>query len=64
MLNPVERVEAAILASFDKDWEPRAESIAEQLVDEDVSSGEYEGCSTELEMAFQEYETLAERALA
>ena len=39
-------------------------AVAEALVDSDVASGKYEGCSSELEMAFCEYEARAERVLA
>jgi len=39
-------------------------AVAEALVDEEVSRGEYEGCSTELEMQFSWYKSEAERILA
>jgi hypothetical protein len=39
-------------------------SIAEHMVDSDVSKGEYEGCSSELEMAFGTYESHVKRVLA
>lgn len=42
---------------------PNAWAIAESMVDEEVAAGEYEGCSTELEMAFTEYENRVERLL-
>lgn len=58
------RVENAVLACFDKGWMPDAWSIAETLVDEDVAAGEYEGCSVELEMEFDEFRRLAEEALS
>jgi len=38
-------------------------AVAEALVDEDVSHGLYEGCSSTLEMYFTEYEARAERLL-
>jgi hypothetical protein len=34
---------------------PDAWEIAMELVDEDVSAGEYEGCSPELDLAASEY---------
>jgi hypothetical protein len=37
------------------------DDVAMTLIDEDVSKGEYEGCSTELELAFCEYMAAAER---
>lgn len=42
--------ECAVLGLFD----PYA--VAEHLCDQDVVNGEYEGCSSELELAFMEYE--------
>jgi hypothetical protein len=39
-------------------------SVAEFLVDQDVSAGLYEGCSSELEMHFVEYERLAAHVAA
>jgi len=37
--------------------------VAEVLVARDVNAGEYEGCSSELELAFQEYQGRAERLM-
>jgi hypothetical protein len=34
-------------------------AVGMALVDEDVSSGKYEGCSTDLELAFAQYEARA-----
>ena len=62
-MTPRERVEAAILACFADDFEPGPREVAEVLVDEDVSSGLYEGCSTELEAWFSDYELVAEEVL-
>jgi hypothetical protein len=59
---PRERVEE-VLAAF-SDCACDARGVAEILIDEDVSSGDYEGCSTELELAFTEYERIAEDVLA
>jgi hypothetical protein len=39
-------------------------AVAETQVDADVARGEYEGCSSELEMAFTEYEARAKAILA
>lgn len=45
---------------------PQATSweVAEVLVDQDVSSGVYAGCSTDLELAFQEYQSKAEEIIS
>ncbi len=37
---------------------------AAALCDEEVAAGEYAGCSTDLEIAFTQYEADAERILA
>jgi hypothetical protein len=58
------RVEENVLACFGLDYEPDADEVARSLVDEDVAAGEYEGCSSELELAYIEYEALAREALA
>lgn len=42
---------------------PSPTEIAEALTDEDVANGEYEGCSTELELAASDYIARAERVL-
>lgn len=60
---PRDRVEEAILCCFADDFEPTPREIAESLVDEDVSNDLYEGCSSELEAWFCEYENLAKDAL-
>lgn len=60
---PRERVEAAILACFDDNYEPAAREAAEVLVDEDVAAGLYEGCSSELEGWFCNFERIAEGVL-
>jgi len=39
-------------------------AVAESLCDAEVARGEYEGCSSELEMAFAEYEQRAQQILA
>jgi hypothetical protein len=62
-MTPRDRVEQEILEAFDNDYEPSPDEVAAALVDADVSQGEYEGCSTDLEIAFTEYEALARRAL-
>lgn len=53
-----ERIEAVWL-EMDGDVTPM--DIAMALIDEDVSRGEYEGCSVELELAASEYAGAAER---
>ena len=40
-----------------------AHDIATSLVEEDVERGDYEGCSTELEIAYSDYFAQAERFL-
>jgi hypothetical protein len=58
--DPRERVETVILKAFEENYEIGPDVVAEVLVDEDVSNGQYEGCSSELEMWFCEYERQAE----
>jgi len=63
-LSPVaDRVEETILEMFGRDYEPDEYAVAEKMVDEDVAGGEYEGCSMELEMAYEEYRAEAARQL-
>ena len=40
-----------------------AHGIAEVLVDEDVSNGEYDGCTSELESWFTHYESVAKEEI-
>lgn len=40
------------------------EEVACSAVDDDVDAGEYEGCSTELEIAYEDYLAQAKRVLA
>jgi hypothetical protein len=58
-----QRVEESILRCFEADFNPTPDMVAEDLVDQDVSNGLYEGCSTELELAYQEFENEAVRQL-
>lgn len=60
-----QRIEKKILELIDLDFTERQipALVADALVDRDVSSGEYEGCSSELEIAYTTYESLARRAL-
>ena len=44
--------------------EPDARTIAEIMVDDDVTVGRYEDFSDEWTVAFEKYERAAERALA
>lgn len=62
-MNARERVEAEILEAFDNDYEPAPDEVARDLVDQDVAAGDYEGCSSDLEIAYVEYEALAREAL-
>lgn len=55
-----ERVEAYVLACYDHGFEPSPDEVAAGLVDEDVAAGEYEGCSTDLDLAYTEYLARAE----
>lgn len=57
-----ERVEEFILASFAEDYEPDPSDVAMALCEEDVARGDYEGCSSELDLAASEYIALASRA--
>ena len=58
------RAEKIVLEAFEQDVEISADQVADVMVDQDVSKGEYEGCSTELEMAYAEYERIAKEVLA
>jgi hypothetical protein len=55
------RVAEAIRRCRDDGFEPDPRGIAELLVDEDVARGDYDGCSSDLESWFIEFE--AEAAL-
>jgi hypothetical protein len=46
-----ERIAAALLEVPDA----QPDEVAAWLTDEDVASGEYDGCSVDLELAFTEY---------
>lgn len=38
--------------------------VAESFCDEECARGDYDGCSPELELAFSQYMTIAERLLS
>lgn len=57
-------VEDRILELLAEDEQFDSWTVAAALVDQDVSRGEYDGCSSELEMAFAEYQTAIERVKA
>lgn len=57
------RVEAFVLGAFDEGYMPTADEVAAVLCDEDVAAGEYEGCSSELELAYIEFEQVAREVL-
>lgn len=40
------------------------EDVAAAAVDADVAAGEYEGCSSDLEIAYDDYRAQAQRTLA
>ena len=58
------RVERMILECRALGIEPDARTIAEIMVDDDVTVGRYEDFSDEWTVAFEKYERAAERALA
>ena len=58
MATTSERIEAAWLASGGL---ADASELAMELIAQDVAAGEYEGCSSELELAYSEYVAAAER---
>ena len=58
------RVERMILECRALGIEPDARTIAEIMVDDDVTVGRYEDFSDEWTVAFETYERAAERALA
>ena len=58
------RVERMILECRALGIEPDARTIAEIMVDDDVTFGSYEDFSDEWDVAFGAYERAAERALA
>ncbi len=58
------RVERMILECRALSIEPDARTIAEIMVDDDVTVGRYEDFSDEWDVAFGTYERAAERALA
>jgi hypothetical protein len=58
------RVERMILECRALGIEPDARTIAEIMVDDDVTVGRYEDFSDEWTVAFEAYERAAERALA
>jgi len=62
MIDPDERVANAALHLAENTGRfPSPSDVAMALVEEDVERGEYEGCSTELEIAASGYLAIAER---
>lgn len=59
-MDPTDERILDLLAECDGD----AHAVAETLCDGEVARGEYEGCSSDLELAFAEYQGRAERLLA
>ncbi len=57
------RIEAIQLEGTTRGLNYEAEDIAHVLIDEDVAAGEYEGCSSELELAWCEYVGIAHEVL-
>jgi hypothetical protein len=57
------RVAAAIRACRHEHFTPDPRGIAELLVDQDVARGDYDGCTSELESWFIEFEAEAARQL-
>lgn len=57
------RIEEKILDYRAYGVEPTPHDVAMELIDDDVSRGEYEGCSSELELAASEYIAIAEKIL-
>lgn len=62
-LTDEQRINALLTEDERQPWDIDTWGIAETLVAEDVNAGKYEGCSSELEMAFQAYETLTKEIL-
>lgn len=58
MTTTTDRIMQVWLAS---DGQASRDDVAAELIDQDVAAGEYEGCSTELELAYSEYVAAAER---
>ena len=66
MESPVRQSVRELIADFARDSVELNDplEIAAILVDRDVSSGEYDGCSVELEIAWVTYVSAAEAVLA
>ena len=62
-VDPKVRIMEIWMDEADHDVDLSAEDIAMAMIDQDVSRGEYEGCSTELELAFTEYVSMAKAVL-
>lgn len=59
----IARQRAAFRDHMNPTYEPSTQDVAMDLVDEDVAAGLYAACSTELDLAADEYMALAEEAL-
>lgn len=62
-LTEEQRVSKLLHSDEREPWDIDTWGISETLVAEDVSNGEYEGCTSELEMHFQHYESLAKEII-
>lgn len=59
-----ERINEILATQAEPPYDLSAQDIAMELVDQDVSAGEYEGCSSELEMAYEHYMNVVQAMLA